>query len=816
MARYTLAAISEGISCQLVGSGSAVVDHLAIDSRQLHPHDSTLFVAIKGSHHDGHAHVQEMYDAGTRCFVVERPDGLPQDANYLVVDDSLRALQMLAIWHRSSSQITSVGITGSNGKTIVKEWLNELIGDSKSVIRSPGSWNSQIGVALSIWRIEERHTIGLFEAGISRPNEMDRLKEMIAPQMGIFTNLGPAHSEGFESDKHKAAEKAQLFSECESVVCCRDHQVVVDALLNAGLGEERLLTWSRQGKAPMQILSEEETAYGKKCIVRYEGKAHELDIPFSDDASAENIFHAVLAGLALGVTFRVLKERVRELQPLDMRLQLIEGKGGSTILNDAYSNDPISLNIALDRLRAIASSRSKVAILSTMEDVRKNDLGANSALAEMLRRAELEKVYVIGPNPDSYKGAGITLHYPDTEALLRSIKEEEFVGKAILIKGSRKYQLERIVERLRAKSHGAVLEVNLSAIKHNLDTYRDLLDERTSVMVMLKAFGYGGGATEIARLLEYEKIDGIGVAYATEGVQLRQDGITTPILVMNTADTGWDVFNRFELQPTVHSIPQLSSLIAYMDAGGGVIDIHLELDSGMNRLGIKKSELDGLLDLIRVKSKVYISSVFSHLAASDSEIHDDFTNEQIDTFNNMFEHISKVLGYAPKRHILNSSGISRHSDHQMDMVRLGIGLYGYDGTLERNTLRPALSLSAAISQIKHVREGESVGYGRSYIADRDTRIAVLPIGYADGLRRTLSNGVGNFWIGNKAVPIVGKVCMDMTMIDVTNVTCEVGTQAWLFDERRGMDDLCAALETIPYEVLCSLSTRIERRYVRDA
>ena len=816
MAKYTLAAISEGIACQLIGNGSASVDHIAIDSRLTHPYPSTLFVALRGSHNDGHAHVQDMYNAGTRCFMVESVDGLPPDAHYLVVEDSLHALQMLARWHRLSSEITSVGITGSNGKTIVKEWLNELIGESESVARSPGSWNSQIGVALSVWSIEDRHRIGLFEAGISRPNEMHRLKDMIAPQLGIFTNLGPAHSEGFENDARKAEEKAILFSDCESVVCCRDHGVVVDALLNVGLSEDRLLTWSRHKKATLQVLSEEETAFGKKCIVRYEGKAHELDIPFKDNASTENIYHSVLAGLALGLTFQVLKERVRELQPLDMRLQLLEGKGGSTILNDAYSNDPISLNIALDRLRSVAGSRSKVAILSTMEDVRKKDIGAGSALPEMLERAELERLYVIGHNSDAYQGAGSTLHYKDTEELLHSIKEEDFAGKAILVKGSRKYQLERIVERLQAKSHGAILEVNLSAIKHNLDTYRDLLNERTSIMVMLKAFGYGSGATEIAHLLEYEKIDGIGVAYATEGVQLRQDGITTPILVMNTADTGWDVFNRFNLQPTVHSIQQLNSLIGYMEAGGGVIDIHLELDSGMNRLGLKGSDLDELKDLLSGNPNVSITSVFSHLAASDSEAHDEFTEEQINTFNHMFEQVSQVLGNVPKRHILNSSGISRHGDHQMDMVRLGIGLYGYDRTLTGAPLRPALSLNAAISQIKDVRKGESVGYDRSYVADEDSCIAVLPIGYADGLRRALSNGIGKFWVGNKQVPIVGKVCMDMTMIDVTDVKCEVGTPATLFDEKRGMDDLCAALGTIPYEVLCSLSTRIERRYVRDA
>jgi alanine racemase len=816
MTGIPITTICDVVGGQLLGSANSDISHLAIDSRLDYPYEGTMFIALKGARNNGHRHIPEMYDKGCRNFLVEDASDILPDAAVVLVKNSLVALQTLTAWHRSMFNATIVGITGSNGKTIVKEWLNELLASKEHIVRSPASWNSQIGVPLSVWNIDASHSLGIFEAGISRSGEMKTLQKIIKPHIGVFTNIGPAHAEGFDSIAAKAKEKALLFTESENVICCADHEEVVQGLKDAGIEETRWIQWSRKSKAYLRILSEERRSSRTELLVQYEGKAHEIILPFADEASIENAMHCSTVVLSLGLSIDDLKSGLMQLQHLAMRLELLEGVGGSTLVNDTYSNDPASLRVALDRLGAIAGSRKKAVVLSDFVGSGDVSESVYADVAKLVERAHIDSLYLIGSALRSHiKGEHIHT-YESADEFIKKMDEEDFSNRAVLVKGARAFRLERIVQRLQEKSHGTRLEVDLTALKHNLDQYRGKLTDNTKLMVMLKAFGYGSGAPEIARLLEFEKVDHFGVAYANEGIQLRQEGINTPILVMNASGVGWEKFHRFDLQPTVHEMGQLRAFVEFERSAKTGMGIHLEFDTGMHRLGFQESDMAELIGLLQEVPDIHIISIFSHLAAADSPQQDAFNTAQISAFERMCDPVMTTIDKRPLRHILNSAGISRHPEYQLDMVRLGIGLYGYDHTMPTGSLHPALSLAAAISQIKTVQTGESVGYNRRFIAEKDSRIAILPLGYADGLRRSLSNGKGIFWINHQRAPIVGMVCMDMTMVDVSEIDCSIGDNAVLFDRTHSLADLCDVLDTIPYEVLCSFSPRIERHYIREA
>lgn len=811
MSGYKLAELQSVVNGQLHGPGECLIDHLAYDSRLEHPYSTTLFIAFKGEHHDGHAYIKQMYDKGVRNFLVQEiPAACPSDASILVTPDTLLALQQIAAAHRQKFDLPVIAITGSNGKTVVKEWLNHLLKSHRHVVRSPGSWNSQIGVPLSIWRMNKEHEIALFEAGISERGEMTRIAEMLQPTIGIFTNLGAAHAAGFEDSTQKAQEKASLFTHCEKVVFCLDHQIVFDALQSAGVKEEQHVCWSREKEAFLRVIGQEEHNGGTRIMYKHGGKAHEIFLPFSDDASLENALHCLTLCLLLGLSKDELKDKMRTLEALEMRLQVLEGSNGSIVLNDSYSNDPESLRVALEQLARLAGKRKKLAIISDMDERELDDESIYKEVASLLEHADLHTVHFVGERLASFAEHKNYHKHPTTQALIDSLEGQRFDHQAILVKGARSFGLERVVKRLQAKKHGSVLEVNLGAIKHNLGAYRVRIPKNTRIMVMLKAFGYGSGAPELGRLLEYEQVDYFGVAYASEGIQLRQEGINTPIMVMNTSGMDWAGFERFALEPTIHEIDQLRSFKHHFRENLKQVGVHLELDTGMHRLGFTPEQLP---QLIQELDGIKVLSVFSHLAASDSSEHDDFTKEQLESHTQMCASLQSTLKSPFMTHVLNSSGISRFAEQAGDMVRLGIGLYGYDKAA--SGLIPAISLRSIISQIKPLKAGETVGYDRSFRAEKAMRMAVLPIGYADGLRRSLSNGAGVVYIKGSAAPIIGKVCMDMCMIDASDIDCGVGDSAVFFDAEHSLEEFASRMETIPYEVLTSFSQRIERRYLRD-
>lgn len=796
-----------------------LITHLAIDSRKPSPADGTLFIALPGERHDGHRYIRSLIVRGVRSFLVSQlPEpSLLKQGHFVLVHDTLNALQRLAGWHRARFQAPVIGITGSNGKTVVKEWLFQLLRGSEHIVRSPGSWNSQVGVPLSVWEMGPEHTLGLFEAGISRPGEMDRLRAVIRPTIGVFTNVGPAHGENFRDHAEKASEKIKLFHDVEALVYCADHIVVNEAIQKSGLAQRITLRgWSRDRIGWLHVVREEVVDQRTRITVLHADKQFAIEIPFSDHASIENALHCVALLLHLGYAPEWIAERTPHLAPVSMRLEVVDGVHGMTVINDAYSNDAASLAIALERLAALAADRPRAVVLSDILESGDAPAMLYKRIGEQLRHAGARTVLAIGPQASAHAQhfPGEVHTFKDADDLIDRFDPALLKGAVVLVKGARAFALERVVDRWQRKVHGTVLEIDLDAIRHNLNHYRSLLPAGTKVMAMVKAFGYGSGALELARLFAHERVDYLGVAYADEGIELRQQGIHLPILVMNPEPVPFETLDRFRLEAEVYDTRSLEDAIAFSRERPGAPPVHLKLDTGMHRLGFTEEELPQLLDLLRKAPQLRIASILSHLAASDAPEHDAFTREQIAAFERMADAITGVLGYKPLQHIANTGAIARFPEAHFEMVRLGIGLHGI-GANERETaqLRHTTTLHSPIAQIKTVGEGDTVGYNRSWLAKGDRLIATLPIGYADGLSRRLSNGVGRVWINGHAAPIVGTVCMDMCMVDVTGIPCSVGDLAVVFDPAHPISELAQAMGTIPYEVLTSISQRVKRVYV---
>ncbi len=799
--------------------GDPLIAQLSIDSRKPFTPGDTLFIALKGDRHDGHRYLRDLHARGMRHFIVSEAitaEELPE-SNVVRVADTLDALQRIAAWHRGHFQAPVIGITGSNGKTVVKEWLFHLLRDSEHIVRSPGSWNSQVGVPLSVWGMRAEHTIGLFEAGISMPGEMDRLRAIVQPGIGIFTNIGPAHSEGFASDTAKAAEKALLFKDARAVVFCADHEAVVGALHAHGIHQRAaMLGWSRARNGWLHVVREEPLPHGQRIRVINDQVDFAFEIPFGDHASAENAIHCVALLLHLGRAPQWIAERTPHLQPVSMRLEAVEGVHGITLLNDAYSNDTASLAIALEHLDAIAAGRPKAVVLS--------DLAGGEATAlryrrveDLLRQARVSALLTVGPELAAHPLAFAPRveHYASAEDLIARADAASLADHAVLVKGARAFELERIVARWQRQVHGTVMEVDLEAIRHNLNHYRALLAPGTRVMAMVKAFGYGGGALELARLFAHEQVHYLGVAYADEGIALRQGGIQLPIMVMNPEPVSMEVLHRFRLEAEVYDARSLQEALRHARLHADAPPVHIKLDTGMRRLGFTEDELPMLLAALREATGPRVASVLSHLAASEDPAHDAFTRGQIAAFTRMADAIDAALGYRPLRHIANSGGATRWHEAHFDLVRLGIGLFGI-GVDARETarLQHAASLRTVIAQLKRVPDGATIGYGRRGVAQGERTIATVPMGYADGLSRRLSNGIGRFWVNGHEAPIIGSVCMDMCMLDVTGIACAVGDAAVLFDAAHPITELARDLGTIPYEVLTSVPPRVKRVHVR--
>ncbi len=814
---------------------SPISKFLFTDSRFLTQAADAVFFAIKGVRHDGHLFIDQLLMAGIKEFVVEKSwakenENYAEKADFWVVDNTTKALQQLAANHRKKFKIPIVGISGSNGKTIVKEWLNQMLLGSFEIAKSPRSYNSQIGVPLSVWQLQANHTLGIFEAGISQEAEMQKLQEIILPEIGIFTNIGSAHDEGFRSRKQKITEKLRLFRQAKTLIYCHDYADLDEEtriFLKAVNPKIELISWSLKGRSTINVDLKTFKDYSQ-LIIYWNGDEYNLNIPFIDNASIENAIHCFFAAYLLLKnkyneieTLQVIQRGLNSLKPIAMRLELKEGINNCFLIDDTYNNDYGGLNMALNFMSQHHFTKKKTVILSDVlqSNLRPEQLYAQ--IAELLHAHDVAKVIGIGPAIAKYSQYFENFSaYHSTEDFLLQHPIQQFSNELLLIKGARAFTFEKIVDKLIAKVHGTVFEINLDAITHNLNFYRSGLSAKTKIMVMVKASAYGSGSTEVASLLQYHRVDYLSVAYADEGVFLRENGIKLPIMVLNTDTGSYAKILEYKLEPEIFSIRSIRSFIQFLEATDfdkeQSINIHLKIDTGMNRLGFSAKDTKELLELLQQHSYLKVASIFSHLAGADGKEHNDFTRAQIQQYELISKQILDGLNYHTIRHIANSAGMMRFPEAEFDMVRLGIGLYGVEATGQmQSALQTVGTLKTTISQIKEVKKGETVGYSRKGIVQRDSRIATIAIGYADGFARQLSQGNGVVLIDGKECPVIGNVCMDMTMVDITDTHANEGDPVEIFGPNLSIFDMAKRLQTIPYEILTRIGSRVKRIYYKE-
>ena len=818
---------AEWLGGDLRGSGQVSFHYLLSDSRSYHFAADALFICLEGVRHDGHLHIEEMIVRGCRAFIVNRkkvPNVVPEGVGIILVDDTLQALQKLAAVRRSLFTGPVIGITGSNGKTIVKEWLSQLLDPDYHICKSPKSYNSQVGVPLSVWPLNQNYQIGLFEAGISQPGEMEKLERIIQPTTGIFTHLGSAHDGNFSSRKQKAFEKSRLFLRADTIIFCRDQTELWEIFNTSDFAKKRLLTWSENGKADLRIIEIKNKGLITRIKGDYFGAEMMLTLPLQDRASIENGIVCWLQLLSMGYKPHVIQKRMEGLAPLSMRMQVLEGEGNCTLLNDTYSNDIQSLGIALNFLQQQKQHAERVVILS---DILQTGLKDDVLIKNVNEILEAHGTTLfIGVGPRFSKGADFfsmkKMFFADTDILLKALDNSDLLPRdaAILIKGARVYGFERVLGKLQQKSHETVLEINLQNLVHNLNHIRSKLKPGTKLMPMVKAYSYGSGEFDVANTLSRQNVDYLAVAYADEGVALRLKGIRTPIMVMNPEQKSFGQLLRYQLEPEIFSIEIFSEVCLFWKnirkSDFETLPIHLKLDTGMHRLGFRESELKVLISELKKAEFIKIKSVLSHLAAAEDSLMDEFTIQQIAAFEKMCAILQTACGYPFLKHICNSAGIHRFPQAHFDMVRPGIGLYGLGmDDKDQNELLPVHKLRTKISQIKLLKKGDTVGYGRRGIISGDTLVATLPIGYADGVDRRLGNGAGGFFVKGKRATTIGNICMDMCMIDISGTGAAAGDEVVWFDSIASLRDISSILGTIPYEILTSVSARIKRIYISE-
>ncbi|MCR4918839.1 MAG: bifunctional UDP-N-acetylmuramoyl-tripeptide:D-alanyl-D-alanine ligase/alanine racemase [Prevotella sp.] len=824
---YSIESIATLIGAHRYGSCQADISWLLTDSRSLRFPENTLFFALTTDHGDGHKYLSELRRRGVHNFVVERlPEQLlPQD-NYLLVPSALEALQRLAERHRDSFSLPVVGITGSNGKTMVKEWLYQLLLPSQHITRSPRSYNSQIGVPLSVWLLNEESQVALIEAGISQPGEMARLADIIQPTIGVMTHLGEAHQENFRSMEEKCMEKLQLMHGTEAIVYSSDDDTVGRCIRRSGYRGRRM-NWSRQDAGAAFYVERTESREATTIVTyRYERQQHQYELPFTDAASIENSITCAATALLLGLTPEQIAERMPKLEPVAMRLEVKQGQRGNIIINDAYNNDINSLSIALDFAR-----RRRNHFTLILSDILQSGETPNQLCARVNALACESGVDCFIGIGDALAANADTITVPDkhffhtTEELLTSGLLATMSDRLVLMKGARSFGFERISEQLEQKVHETILEVNLTAVVNNLNHYRSQLQPGTKLVCMIKADAYGAGAVEIAKTLQEHHVDYLAVAVADEGAVLRQAGITADIIVMNPELTAFKTMFRYRLEPEVYSFRLLDAMIhAARSEGITGWPVHIKLDTGMHRLGFAPADIDMLLDRLQQQQAVMPRSVFTHFVGSDSPLFDSFSRQQYELFLRGADRLQSAFRHKILRHICNSAGIEHFPDRQLEMCRLGIGLYGVSpfvpGSLPDKqptdlALQTVSTLKTTILQLRHVQAGDTVGYSRKGVLTRDSVVAAIPIGYADGLNRRLGNGRGYCLVAGQPAPYIGNICMDVAMIDVTDIPCSEGDQVEIFGQALPVEQLAHWLDTIPYEILTDVSDRVKRIYYQD-
>jgi len=816
---YSVKKILEITNADLIGRQATVIFKIIIDSRSFIADANTLFVAIKGERHNGHDFINELYKNGIINFLVQ---DLPQNyksfknANFIIVKNSLKAFQQIAHYHRNTIDYPIVGITGSNGKTIVKEWIFQILNNEKLIVRNPKSYNSQVGVPLSLLFLEKNYDFGIFEAGISQPNEMQKLQKMINPNIGVFTNIGDAHQENFSSIEEKIKEKLLLFEKSNIIIYCKDYKQIHKVISNTENYSNKTFTWSFNYGADLYVENVENQQSKTKIKSVFQNKNIEIEIPFINKASIKNAIHTLAFLLANNLFNANTQEKFKHLSNVEMRLEIIKGINNCTLINDSYNSDLNSIQIAIEVLEQQNQNRNKTIILSDIEQSGKSETELYKTISKIINLSGIDKIIGIGKNILKYsdKFNKEKHFFNSTKEFLQSKLIKNFNNEAILIKGARHFTFERIIEILQKKNHRTQLEISLEAIIHNLNYFRSLIHKKTKIMIMVKAFSYGSGSHEIARLLQHQKVDYLGVAYTDEGVELRKAGISLPIMVMNPDFENFKNIIEYNLEPEIYSFKSLTEFnkLALRNSVGSY-PVHIKIDTGMKRLGFENQDINKLIDEIKKSKSLKIKSVFSHLVASDDKKHDKFTKKQISDFNSIANNIEKGINYKFTQHILNSSGIERFAEAQFDMVRLGIGLYGIS-CINKNNVKNISTLKTRISQIKTIKANETIGYSRKGKVDKETKIAIIPIGYADGLNRKLSNKIGYVLIRGKKAKVIGNICMDMCMIDLTGINAKENDEVIIFGEDLPIDEIAKKLETIPYEILTSISQRVKRIYLQ--
>jgi len=818
---------------KLLSSGNEhLIDNLLLDSRKIAHPASSVYIPLVTNRRNAHQFIDDMYNAGVTCFIISEDIDVSKFKNcwFIRVENTLTALQQLVAWHRSKFNVPVIGITGSNGKTIIKEWLYQLLEPDHKIVRSPKSFNSQIGVPLSVWELKSEYTLAIFEAGISQAGEMDHLEKIIKPTIGIFTNIGETHNEGFLNLRHKINEKLNLFKNASTLIYCKDYHELHDCILQFSTQlknnidkDLQLICWSRKSEADLFITSVAKTGNISLINAVFEGKQISIQIPFTDDAYIEDSIHCWMTMLFFQIPNEIIMQRMQKLAHIAMRLELMKGINNCTIINDSYNSDVSSFTIALDFLAQQNQHEHKTVILSDiLQSGRDNEL--YDEVAELLKQKKIKRLIGIGDSIFRNKSVFRlnrkldSTFYKTTDEFLNAIDTSSFENESILIKGARKYEFEKIAKRLEERIHQTVMEINLNALVQNLNTYRSLLKKETKIMAMVKAFSYGSGSFEVANKLQYEGIDYLAVAYTDEGILLRKNGIELPIMVMNADDNTFDLLIEWNLEPEIYNMRSLLKILQTVQHADKILyPIHIKLDTGMHRLGFEEEELDSLIEILLTHNELKVASVFSHLSGSEEAELDQFTKMQAAQFKNMTTRLIEKLGYPFLMHLCNSSGIVRHPELHFDMVRLGLGLYGFDSSSKLNKqLKNVSRLKTIISQVKHVPVSETVGYNRKGILNRDTIIGTVCVGYADGIPRRLGNGVGRMLINGKTAPIIGNVCMDMCMLDITDIPdATEGETVIVFGEELPVTELAKWANTIPYEILTGISQRVKRVYYEE-
>lgn len=796
------------------GDSNSTIDTISIDSRSLQNNKNTLFFALVGPNNDAHIYIPNLIEKGVQTFVVNHiPEGLSNKATFLVVENTLDALQKYAAYHRSLFKFPVFGLTGSNGKTIVKEWLNFLLNPDFNIIRSPKSYNSQVGVPLSVISINDKHNLGIFEAGISKMNEMEKLEVIIRPTIGIITNIGSAHDEGFEDLEKKIKEKLNLFKHSKLIIYQKNK--AIDALIESKI---KAFSWSYSDETADVFVTKKATEDKTILQIQYGKDIFDVQIPFQDEASIENAVSCLMVLLSFKYDKTTIQNRMQWLYPVEMRLKVKTGINNTTLIDDSYSSDFQSLKIALDFLESQKQYKNKTLILSDIFQSGLSNEELYTKVAKLIKNNKINRVIGIGETISTYKHKFTNcVTFKSTADFFLNFNYLNFINETILIKGARHFQFEEIVAALEEKTHETVLEINLNSISHNLSFYKSKLKPTTKMMVMVKAFGYGSGGFEIAKLLEHHKVDYLGVAFADEGISLKNAGITLPIMVLNPETTSFSAIIQYKLEPEIYSLKGLNAFLKIAENRKlKHFPIHIKLDTGMHRLGFEEDNLDELISFLKENKFVSVKSILSHMATSDDLEHQEFAHSQLHLFEKLSSKLIKELQIKPIRHILNTSGISNFPESQYDMVRLGIGLYGVSNDPEEQKyLENVGTLKSVISQIRSIQKGESVGYGRRFVADKPTKVATIPIGYADGISRHWGNGVGFVTINNQKATIIGSVCMDMLMADITEINCKEGDSVIIFGESPSVSFIAEQLQTIPYEILTSISQRVKRVFYRE-